>query len=155
MDAGWIMPYQYNHPDFGQIWMGGSMRKHIGRTPAARYIEEEAEKNAMFVLYCADQFPVVKIDKVDVSPVSSNVFRVSVTVANDKVYPTSSDMSVRLKRSVEDKLSLATSDNITIVPATTPAVGAGRGASRSNGCRGWVPRRLQYQTYPEQQAVKS
>ncbi|MCK7532161.1 MAG: hypothetical protein MZV63_14600 [Marinilabiliales bacterium] len=26
MDAGWIIPYQYNHPDFGPIWMGGSMR---------------------------------------------------------------------------------------------------------------------------------
>jgi hypothetical protein len=136
MDAGWIMPYQYNHPDFGQIWMGGSMRKHIGRTPPARYIEEEAEKNAMFVLYCADQFPVVKIDKVEVSPVSSNVFRVSVTVANDKVYPTSSDMSVQLKRSVEDKLTLAISDNITIVPSTAPAAGAGRGGAGGMGAGG-------------------
>ena len=137
MDAGWIMPYQYNHPDFGPIWMGGSMRKHIGRTPPARYIEEEAEKNAMFVLYCADQFPVVKIDKVDVDPVSANVYKVSVTVSNDKIYPTSSDMSVMLKRAVEDKLSLKTSDNITIVPVSAPENrGAARGGAGGPGAGG-------------------
>ncbi|MCK7532160.1 MAG: hypothetical protein MZV63_14595 [Marinilabiliales bacterium] len=75
----------------------------------------------------------MKIDKVEVNPVSSNVFRVSVTVANDKVYPTSSDMSVQLKRSVEDKLSLSTSDNITIVPSTAPAAVAAWGAGGSMG----------------------
>jgi hypothetical protein len=123
--AGWIEPYQFNHPDFGPIWMGGSMRKHIGRTPPARYIEQEAEKNALFVLYCVNQFPVVKIDDITVEPVTADIYKVSVTIANDKVYPTASDMSVQLKRAVDDKLTAKTSSNITIVPAGS-APGAGR-----------------------------
>jgi hypothetical protein len=128
MRAGWIEPYQFNHPDFGPIWMGGSMRKHIGRTPPARYIEQEAEKNAMFVLYCVDQFPVVKIDGIEVEPVSSDVYKISVTVSNDKVYPTASDMSVKLNRAVQDKLTVKTSSNISIIPA-----GAEGGAPRGGG----------------------
>jgi hypothetical protein len=125
--AGWIEPYKFNHPDFGEIWMGGSMRKHIGRTPPARYVEQEAEKHALFVLYCVNQFPVVKIDAINVEPVTENIYRVSVIVANDKVYPTASDMSVQLNRAVQDKLTMKTSDNITIVPAGGAAGGAGRG----------------------------
>lgn len=127
--AGWIDPYQFNHPDLGPIWMGGSMRKHIGRTPPARYIEQEAEKNALFVLYCVNQFPVVEIEKVDIEPVTADLFRVSVTVANDKVYPTASDMSVQLNRAVQDKLTVNTSSNITIMPLG----GAARGAARQGG----------------------
>lgn len=127
--AGWIDPYQFNHPDLGPIWMGGSMRKHIGRTPPARYIEQEAEKNALFVLYCVNQFPVVEIEKVDIEPVTADLFRVSVTVANEKVYPTASDMSVQLNRAVQDKLTVNTSSNITIMPLG----GAARGAARQGG----------------------
>jgi hypothetical protein len=128
-DAGWIDPYQFDHPDFGLIWMGGSMRKHIGRTPPSRYIEQEAEKNAMFVLYCVNQFPVVEIENVEVEPVTADIYKVSVTVANDKVYPTSSDMSVKLKRAIDDKLTTTTSSNVTIIPVGGSPATTGRGGA--------------------------
>lgn len=122
---GWIDPYQFNHPDLGPIWMGGTLKKHIGRTPPSRYIEQEAEKNAHFVLHCANQFPVVKIDGIEVDPLTENIYKVSVTVSNDKIYPTSSDMSVQLKRAVDDKLTLKTSNNITIIPPESAGRGGG------------------------------
>jgi len=132
--AGWIEPYQFDHPDFGPVWMGGTMRKHIGRTPPSRYIEQEAEKNVLFVLYCVNQFPVVKIDKVEIEPVTADLFRVSVTVANDKIYPTSSDMSVQLNRAVQDKLTVSTAPNITIIPlGVSPARAGARGAGAGAG----------------------
>ena len=130
-ESGWLVPYQFNHPDFGPIWMGGTARKHIGRTPPSRYIEQEAEKNALFVLYCVNQFPVVKIDNIDVEPVTGDFYRVSVTVSNDKVYPTASDMSVKLNRAVEDKLTMKTSGNISIVPAGTTGGGRGAGGAQA------------------------
>ncbi|MBE0675065.1 MAG: hypothetical protein IH591_10420 [Bacteroidales bacterium] len=131
MGAGWIEPYQFDHPDFGKIWMGGSMRKHIGRTPPGRYIEQEAEKNAMFVLYCANQFPVVTIDNVEVEPVTGDLWWVTVTVANDKVYPTASDMSLQLNRAIQDKLTAKTSANIKIMPVGTSSGGSGRGTGQA------------------------
>ena len=112
---GWIDPHKVNHPDLGEIWIGGSRKKHMQRTPPARYIEQEAFKNAQFVLYCASQFPKVEIDEVSVTPATQNLYWVEVMVKNDRVYPTSSDRSVQLKRAVMDKMTVGSSNNISVV----------------------------------------
>ena len=109
---GWINPHKVNHPDLGEIWIGGSPKKHIRRTPPARYIEMEAEKNAQFVLYCASQFPRVEIADISVTPATDKLFWVEVAVRNPKIFPSSSDRSVQLKRYVKDRITLTASNNI-------------------------------------------
>jgi hypothetical protein len=112
---GWIMPHKVDHPDLGEIWIGGSPKKHLRRTPPARYIEMEAMKNAQFVMYCASQFPRVEIEDVSVTPVTDELYWLEVEVKNDRVYPTSSDRAVQLKRDVKDKISVQASQNISVV----------------------------------------
>jgi len=112
---GWVLPHKYNHPDLGEIWIGGTPKKHIRRTPPARYIEMEAEKNAMFVMYCASQFPEVEINEITVSPLNNDLYWIDVTVKNDRTFPTASDRSVQLKRAVKDKLLFNSSDNISLI----------------------------------------
>ncbi len=112
---GWINPHKFNHPDLGEIWIGGTRKKHTQRTAPARYIEQEAFKNSQFVLYCASQFPKVEIEEITVTPATQNLYWVEVAVKNDRVYPTASDRSVQLKRAVKDKLTLSSSNNISIV----------------------------------------
>jgi hypothetical protein len=112
---GWINPHRVSHPDLGEIWIGGSAKKHMQRTPPSRYIEMEAEKNARFVMYCAGQFPSVKIDDIKVKAITSNIYQVDVRVENESEYPTASDRSVQLKRYTPDVLSIEASDNITLV----------------------------------------
>lgn len=112
---GWVNPHKYNHPDLGEIWIGGTRKKHTQRTPPARYIEMEAFKNAQFVLYCASQFPKVEIEELTVTPATHNLYWIEVAVKNDRVYPTSSDRSVQLKRAVKDKITLNSSNNISLV----------------------------------------
>ena len=135
---GWIMPHKAKHADLGDIWIGGSSKKHISRTPPSRYMLDEAEKNAFFVLYCVNQFPKVEMDEINVKPLSKDVYQIDVTVKNDKVYPTSSDRSVQLKRSEMDKLTYSVSDNITIIETkgSTPVEPAtGRGGGMGPGQR--------------------
>ena len=115
---GWIVPHKVKHPDLGEIWIGGSAKKHITRTPPGRYMEDEASRQALFVLYSASQFPKVEIDDVKVIPATGDLFWVDVTVKNDRVYPTSSDRAVALRTSVRDKLTFNASSNITLVPIT-------------------------------------
>ncbi|MDZ7739277.1 MAG: M14 family metallopeptidase [Bacteroidales bacterium] len=103
---GWIDPHKVDHPDLGEVWIGGSAKKHMQRTPPSRYIEMEAEKNARFVMYCVSQFPKVKINDVRVKAVTGNIYQVDVTVENESVYPTASDRSVQLKRSTPDVLKI-------------------------------------------------
>ena len=112
---GWINPYKFNHPDLGEIWMGGTRKKHTQRTPPSRYIEQEAFKNAQFVLYCASQFPKVEIGEVTVTPATQNLYWIEVAVKNDRVYPTASDRAVELGRAAKDTLTLSSSNNISIV----------------------------------------
>ena len=121
---GWIMPHKCIHPDLGEIWIGGSRKKHTQRTPPARYIEMEALKNAQFVMYCVSQFPKVEIDEVTIMPATHNLYWVEVAVKNDRVYPTASDRSIELKRAVKDKITLKSSDNISLIkiPEGTTAV---------------------------------
>ena len=112
---GWVEPRQYDHPDLGPVWIGSTRKKHAYRTPPARYIEMEAMKNAQLVMYCASQFPKVEIGKTEVEPVSHDLYWVQVEVNNDRLYPTSSDRSVKLGKAQKDRLHVSTSNNISVV----------------------------------------
>ncbi|MBC8359296.1 MAG: hypothetical protein ISS41_00795 [Candidatus Aminicenantes bacterium] len=112
---GWILPHKCNHPDLGEIWIGGTRKKHTQRTPPARYIEMEAFKNAQFVMYCASQFPKVEIDELTITPATQDLYWVEAAVRNDRIYPTISDRSIQLKRGEKDKITLKSSDNISLV----------------------------------------
>ncbi|MCD6333254.1 MAG: hypothetical protein J7L89_08280 [Bacteroidales bacterium] len=113
---GWIKPHPVDHPDLGRVWIGGSGKKHVGRTPPARYIESEALRNTQFVLYCASQFPKVEVDDIDLTDLGDGLYWVDVTVKNDHTYPTASDRSKKLKRIKQDQLFFSTSKNIELVP---------------------------------------
>lgn len=113
---GWITPHEVDHPDLGRVWIGGSAKKHISRTPPARYIEQEALKNSQFVMYCASQFPKVEVEDIKFSDQGEGLFWVDVTVKNDRTYPTASDMSKKLERLEKDKLIFSSSDNIELIP---------------------------------------
>ncbi|MCX6577977.1 MAG: M14 family metallopeptidase [Candidatus Aminicenantes bacterium] len=109
---GWINPHKVKHPDLGEVWLGGTAKKHISRTPPARYMEEEALRNTQFILYSASQFPKVEIDRVEVRPATDNLLWVEVSVKNGSLYPTSSDRTVQMRRDVKDKLTIDTSGNV-------------------------------------------
>ena len=112
---GWITPHRVQHPDLGEIWIGGTQKKHTQRTPPARYIEMEAQKNADFVLYAASQFPKVEIEEITVTPEAGNLFWVDVTVKNERIYPTFSDRERELGTAVMDQLVFESSGNVAMV----------------------------------------
>ncbi len=113
---GWITPHRVDHPDLGEVWIGGSPKKHTVRTPPARYIEMEARKNSDFVLFSASQFPKVEIEDIRVTPEAGDLYWVDVTVKNDRIYPTSSDREVELGTAVMDKLSFRSGSGVELVP---------------------------------------
>jgi len=112
---GWISPHRVDHPDLGEIWIGGTRKKHTQRTPPSRYMESEALRNAHFVLYCASQFPKVEIEKVEVTPITDRLLWLEAVVKNDRVYPTSSDRAVQLKRAVKDRITYTLSSRVRAV----------------------------------------
>lgn len=111
----WITPRKFDHPDLGEVWIGGTSKKHTTRTPPGRYMETEALRNTQFVLHCASQFPRVEIDSVSLSPAGADLFWVDVVVKNDRVYPTSSDRDVVLGNAVKDRLTWSASSNVSFL----------------------------------------
>jgi hypothetical protein len=133
MGEGWVLPHKAKHPDLGEVWIGGTSRKHVGRTPPARYIETEALRNANFVMYAASQFPKVEFGEVKVTPATDDLYWVEVEVKNDRAYPTSSDRAVALRRAVMDRITAAGAGGVEIVelPAAPTAVDAWNRAAQS------------------------
>ena len=130
---GWINPHPVKHPDLGDIWIGGTQKKHMQRTPPSRYMEEEAQKITDFVLYVASQFPKVEVERIRVTPESGSLYWVDVTVKNDRTYPTSSDREVALGTAVKDKLLFRAGGGVRMLPI--PSV-----ATTSEGFRAAAPR---------------
>jgi hypothetical protein len=133
---GWIDPHPFRHPDLGPIWIGGTARKHMTRTPPARYIEDEALRNAQFALYCASQFPRVSFGDVVVKPVAADLFWLEVAVKNESAYPTFSDQALKLKLAVPDRLRFTGSESVNLVevPARDTSLGeAGAAPARGAG----------------------
>ncbi|MFP4624120.1 MAG: M14 family metallopeptidase [Gemmatimonadota bacterium] len=116
---GWITPRRFDHPDLGEVWIGGSLKKHVRRTPPARYIEMEAQKNSDFILYVASQFPEVAIDDIRFTREAENLYWVDVVVKNDRTYPTSSDRANQLGIATPDRLTLRTAGNVRQVEIPT------------------------------------
>ncbi len=130
---GWITPHPVQHPDLGEVWIGGSQKKHTQRTPPARYIEMEAQKNADFVMYVASEFPKVEIDEIEITPEAGNLYWVDVTVKNDRVFPTFSDRDNELGTAIQDQLNFSSSGNVTLVeiPDGMTQIDPGINASRA------------------------
>ena len=113
--TGWIAPKKVKHPDLGDVWIGGTSMKHTTRTPPAPYMEQEALRQTLFVLYSASQFPKVEIERVTITPATGDLFWVDTIVKNERVYPSFSDRALQLKRAVRDKLTVSTSPNVSMV----------------------------------------
>ncbi|MFC1553431.1 M14 family metallopeptidase [candidate division KSB1 bacterium] len=112
---GWINPHKVQHPDLGEIWIGGTRTKHMVRTPAGKYIESEALKNSKFALYLASQFPKVEVGDITVIPATDKLYWVDVTVKNDKIYPTASVRAEKLNIAEMDILTFNSSSNVKMI----------------------------------------
>jgi hypothetical protein len=117
----WVKPHQLKHPQFGEIWIGGTSKKHIGRTPPHRYIEQEAERQCLYVMYCIEQLPQLAFKNYSVKKIGSDLYEVEVEVVNDKAYPTASDRSVLLKRYTPDRIKATVSSGTIVNPVSNGA----------------------------------
>jgi len=83
-----VIPWQeYEHPTYGKIEIGGE-KKEWGHLPTSFLLEEELHRNMAFTLYHADMMPLLKISQVNVEKLADNLFKIWVTVENQRLIPT-------------------------------------------------------------------
>ncbi len=78
----------YEHPEFGRIEIGGWRQKFISQNPPAELLEEECVLQMPWILWLADQSPLLEMAEPQVTPLGDDRFRVEVTVTNSGYLPT-------------------------------------------------------------------
>ncbi len=102
---GFVPWKPYNHPTYGLIEIGGS-KKEWGRTPPSFLLEEELHRNMAFTLYHAGTLPLLRISNLTMTPLGGNLFRVWVTVENQRMMPTRTAQDVDHQISPPDVVSI-------------------------------------------------
>jgi len=96
---------EVEHPQYGKIEVGG-YRQDTGRIPEGWQLEEECHRNASFVLLMAHHLPKLKLQEPQVERVDANLYKVRVTVENERAMPTMLAVAQRLKRHRPDIASV-------------------------------------------------
>jgi hypothetical protein len=105
-----ILPWEeYDHPTYGKIEIGGR-KKEWGRFPPSFLLEEELHRNMAFTLYHADMMPLIKISEVKTEKLAENLFKIWVTVENQRLIPTRTAQDVANHISPPDIVSIEGDD---------------------------------------------
>ena len=79
----------FEHPQLGAVEIGGWHSKFWGQNPPPEFLEEETAQQLHWILYLAEQGPLIEVGDPVVTPAAGGAFKVEVTVANTGFLPTS------------------------------------------------------------------
>jgi hypothetical protein len=95
----------YKHPIYGDIEIGGWV-KMSSRLPHPFMLPELAHRNAMVVLYAAEQTPEISMEVFEVKEIGKNLRQVRVRLKNAKGLPSMSFKSMSSKLYTQDMLKV-------------------------------------------------
>ena len=79
----------YDHPQLGEVEIGGWYALFWGQNPPREALEEEAVRQLPWILYLAEQSPLIEVSVPAVSEAADGSFTVDATVTNIGYLPTS------------------------------------------------------------------
>ena len=79
----------FDHPQLGAVEVGGWHSKFWGQNPPREFLEAETEQQLPWILYLAEQGPLIEVSDPEVTPLDDGTFRIDVTVTNTGYLPTS------------------------------------------------------------------
>jgi hypothetical protein len=85
---GFVNWTKYNHPQYGEVEIGGWNSNYFVQNPPAKFMEEEWRKNCLFELKHAELLPFIEIEKIEKESLGDNLYRLTVEVVNEGFLPT-------------------------------------------------------------------
>lgn len=113
--GGTIKWHEYEHPTYGTIEIGGSI-KSWGRMPPSFMLEEECHRNMAFTLYHADQMPQVSVQSIAVEELGG-LTQITAAIANLRLIPTHLAVDLEHRITRPDHVSLE-GDGFTVLAAS-------------------------------------
>lgn len=113
---GFVIWYPFNHPQLGEVELGGWHDEYCWRNPPPHLLEKEIAPHADFIIWHALISPLLSFRDVTVQPVGEGVYHVRAVIENTGWLPTSVSARATEKqfvRSLEIEISLP--DGATLV----------------------------------------
>ena len=102
---GYVEWKPFNHPQFGEIEIGGAKKNYIRNHPGFM-LQEDAHRNMAFTLYHAYQTPKLEIVDIQTEKLSGGLTAVTATIMNTRIIPTHSSIDVKNKIERPDFITL-------------------------------------------------
>lgn len=78
----------FNHPQLGEVEIGGFNRKFIHQNPPCKYLLQEVEKTTQFMIENAYALPKIKFESAKAEPVGEGIYKLEAVLANTGYMPT-------------------------------------------------------------------
>ena len=110
---GFIPWYRYNHPQLGEVELGGWVTKKCRQNPPENLLSAECHKNIKFPIALGLSLPEVHIDEIQVSQLSECDYLLSVVVSNHGYLDTRISKQAEKQQAVrKDVVKLAVDDSV-------------------------------------------
>jgi len=106
MDNTAISRHQIDHPQLGKVTIDRDTTKLSGRVPPTWLLEELCHRNMAFCLLHADEMPLPIIKDVSAEKIASGLYRLKVTLYNERLMPTLSAAAIENRVQRSDILSI-------------------------------------------------
>jgi murein tripeptide amidase MpaA len=92
--------YLFEHPQLGEVELGGFNQMYTWRNPPPAYMGEEAARNLPFVLSLADMLPRLTLHTLEIKEISENNFRINLVVENIGFLPTYTSLQGKKRKAI-------------------------------------------------------
>jgi hypothetical protein len=114
-----FVPYkEVNHPTYGKIMVGGT-KKYSSRVTPPWMLEEGCHRNFAFTMYHTDEMPLLSWGALDVKKMGTNLWKVTLEVANDKLIPSRTAMASKHNIGSPDIMECKTSGTNSVATSGT------------------------------------
>jgi len=96
----------FHHPSYGDIEIGGWV-KMSSRLPHPFMLQDEVHRNAMAVIFSAEQTPEISMEVFEKEKIGKDLSRIRVRISNDKAIPSMSYLSAKHNLYPKDMLSVS------------------------------------------------
>jgi Zinc carboxypeptidase len=144
--AGFVNWKKFNHPQLGEVEIGGWNSNFFSQNPPPKFTEAEWKKNCLFEIKRAELLPSLQIADVKTVGLGDRLVRVTAVIRNDGALPTNVTQKAiehRIARPVEVRLELDKAEllagrlrtDIGHIEGTAPPSAAALYTSRGNVAR--------------------
>lgn len=114
--GGYVNWYAFNHPQMGPVELGGWDFMYTWRNPPAALLPAEVERNTPFALALGEMLPHITIKDVEVKPLGSNAYHITLLVENTGFLPSFTSLQGKKRKAVRPvRVELETPENVEIL----------------------------------------